>query len=178
MEKTEKKSIELRLLKHLNEVFSENGFASEMDKAQLGTTAFDLCRVFYVEEDDAENDECAEFFFLNTPLSSDDALYFIGLVTLFREIDEKRIPDLISFVTRLNPKMPFGSFVVDQNARMLMLRMDALYAVSEDENSIYHHMDLMAAHLLELTDKFSDAPVKLCTGEFSLQEALDYYHLM
>jgi len=164
MEKEQKKALEHKLLQRVCDAFSEGNYPSKIETYNVQGQDVEIARVMYNDPESDGNEEIAEFYFLDTPLSADDVLYFTGLITIAQEIPFERFYDAMRAATIMNANLPFGAYVLNTDAAMMMFRVDGLLNTEHGEDVAFDQASTIASHTIQMSDRFSPVMVEVCDG--------------
>ena len=84
MDRTEKQK---KILDFLCDTFNENDMQSVIDTVKAMDKEIDILRVDYRGTIGDGNQTLAEFYFMDTELSSEDAMYLNGIITLKTNVE-------------------------------------------------------------------------------------------
>jgi len=170
MEKEQKFALQHRLLQRICDAFSEGDFPSRIDVFKVQDQEIEIARVLHKDPDNNDTDEIAEFYFLETPMSAENVLYFTGIITLATDIPFERFYDVMRAATIMNANMPFGAYTFNSDAAILAFRVDGLLNVEHGEDVAFDQASTIASHTIEMSDRFSPIMVDVCDGVCTPEE--------
>jgi len=166
----DRKHKQTTLLKTLCNTFNDNGLNAVIQKEKVEGHEFEILRVAYREYIGDGNETIAEYYFLETDITSPEALYFNGVITLKTNVGLEVYDKTVKIISLINSALPFGSYVLNIYHGVLMFKLESILYVDTDIEVLNKQLDLNAAHLLDMSEKYSETVLEAVEGDLTIEE--------
>ncbi len=158
-----------KLLKRLEEYFVKEESVEEVSlftKEELNTP-MDMLRALTTEYGSYLIDVLAEFSFL--PLEGKQEIWFFNSgITRMTNVPKKKVHELGSAISRLNFYLPYGSFALSPDGKMLIYKSVTALKADEDDDKLFEDIRLSADLALFFPEGQTGLLIDVAEGDLSL----------
>ncbi|MBO6137613.1 MAG: hypothetical protein J6O71_03280 [Lachnospiraceae bacterium] len=162
-----------QLLKRLEEFFKNDEGAEDASiftAEELGTP-MDMLRVLVTGYGPGLIDVLAEYSFI--PFEGpEEVLYFSSVITIMTDIPKDGVIPLSAATARLNFFLPYGSFCISGDGKMLVYKSVAALRADHDDKKLYEDIELAADTALLAAEDHSFLLMQVAEGELLLEDYL------
>lgn len=163
------------LLKKLEDFFKED---EDIEEASLFTkeelnAPMDVLRVFVTGYGPGLTDILAEYSFIPMPPQEvEEIWYFSTVITIETDIPKEGVSALSNVISRLNFYLPYGSFCLSTDGRMLVYKSVTALRAEEKDETLYKDIELSADTALYVPESYTDVLNRIADGRLSAAEFL------
>ena len=144
--------------------------ASIFTAEELGTP-MDMLRVLVSGYGPELIDVLAEYSFIPFE-GADEVWYFSSIITIMTDIPEDGVLPLSAAIARLNFFLPYGSFCISRDGKMLVYKSVTALRADHDDKTLYEDIELAADTALLAAEDQSFLLMQVAEGELLLEDYL------
>ena len=132
----------------------------------------DVLRVLVTEYGSDLTDILVEYSFI--PFEGpDEVWYFSSVLTIETAVPAEGVPALSQAIARLNFVLPYGSFALSVDGKMLVYKSITALRSDCDDETLYKDIELSADTALLVPEQYTGLLLKVADGSLLISDFLD-----
>ena len=113
-------------------------------------------------------DILAEYSFL--PVEGDEVWFFASILTIMIDVPKEAVPSLAMAVSKLNFYLPYGSFSLSGDGKLLSYKAVTTLRSARDDDMLYEDMELAADTALLVPENYVFALEQIADGDLLVND--------